>query len=83
MMMKLDVVGFGITLGCIWGMCIFVLAFASKISQRAEKTVQLFSKVYRGFGKTLLGSFIGFVWGFIDGAVSGLLIAWVYNKIIS
>jgi len=82
-MVKLDVVRFGITLGCIWGFSILVLAAASRASQRAEKTVQLFSKVYRGFGKTLLGSFVGAVWGFIDGAISGLLIAWVYNKIIS
>lgn len=82
MMMKLDVVRFGITLGCIWSLSTFVLALASRTSRRAEATVDLFSKVYFGYAKTLSGSFIGAAWGFFDGTVSGLLIAWVYNKIV-
>jgi len=82
-MMKLDVVGFGVTLGCIWSLCILVLVLASRRSRKAEAIVQLFSKVYRGFGKSLSGALVGAAWGFIDGAVSGLLIAWVTNKIIS
>lgn len=82
-MMKLDVIEFGITLGCIWGSSVLMLTLMSRVSRRAEKVVRLFSKVYIGCRKTLLGSFIGAVWGFFDGAVSGLLIAWIYNKIIS
>jgi len=82
-MIKLDVRVFGLMLGCIWSFSVFTLALVSRGSQRAEGIVQLFSKVYRGYGKTLLGGIIGAAWGFMDGAVSGLLIAWVYNKIIS
>ena len=82
-MMKLDVVGFGVTIGCVWSLCILALVLASRRSPKAEAFVVLFSKVYRGFEKTLLGAFLGAVWGFIDGTVSGLLIAWVTNKIIS
>ena len=81
-MMKLDVIGFGIFLGCIWGSSIFMLSLMSRRSWRAKKAVQLFSKVYKGCEGTLLGSFIGAIWGFFDGAVSGLLIAWVYNKLM-
>jgi len=81
--MKLDVIGFGITLGCVWGSGILMLALASRASRRTEKAVRLFSKIYIGYKKTLLGSLIGGIWGFFDGALSGLLIAWVYNKIIS
>jgi len=82
-MMKLDVVGFGVTLGFVWSLCILALVLAARRSRKAEVVVTLFSKVYRGFEKTLLGALVGAVWGFIDGTVSGLLIAWVYNKIIS
>jgi len=82
-MMKLDVVRFGVTLGCIWSLCTLGLALASLRSRKAERIVQLFSKVYRGFEKTLLGIFLGAVWGFIDGMISGLLVAWVINKIVS
>ena len=81
--MKLDVVGFGVTLGCFWSLCILVLVLVSRRSRKAEAVVELFSKVYRGFEKTLLGALVGAVWGFIDGVVSGMLIAWVTNKIIS
>ena len=81
-MIKLNVVGFGIILGCTWGSCVFMLSLASRSSQRAEGVVHLFAKVYRGFDKTLLGGLMGAVWGFFDGAVSGLLIAWIYNTII-
>ena len=79
-MMRLDVVGFGVTLGCIWSLCILVLVLASRRSPKAEVVITLFSKVYRGFDRTLLGAVFGAFWGFIDGAMSGLLIAWVYNK---
>jgi len=82
-MMKLDVVGFGVAFGCIWSLCILVLVLASRRSRKAEAVVALFSKVYRGFEKTLSGALIGAVWGFVDGALSGLVIAWVTNKIIS
>jgi len=81
-MIKLDVVGFGIILGCAWSSCVFMLSLVSRASQRAEGAVQLFAKAYRGFDKTLLGGLIGAAWGFLDGVVSGLLIAWIYNKIM-
>ncbi len=81
-MIKFDDVGFGFSLGCAWGTCVFMLSLASRASQRAERVVHLFAKVYRGFDETLLGGFIGAVWGFFDGVVSGLLIAWIYNTII-
>lgn len=82
-MVKLDVIGFGVIVGCAWGSSILLLSLVSRASQRADGAVQLFAKVYRGFDKTPLGGFIGAAWGFCDGAVSGLLIAWIYNKIIS
>jgi len=82
-MAKLDVWAFSVTLGCLWGFGVLVLALASKRSHKAAEIVRLFSKVYRGFEKTLSGALVGAVWGFIDGMVSGLLIAWIYNKIIS
>ena len=59
-----------------------MLSLSSRVSRRAERVVHLFAKVYRGFDETLLGGFIGAVWGFFDGVVSGLLIAWIYNTII-
>jgi hypothetical protein len=36
---------------------------------------------YIGFKPTFLGGVIGAIWGFIDGAIGGVIIALVYNAI--
>jgi len=79
---KLDVRLFGITLGCIWGFSVLGLGVVSMATHWGSKIVKLFAKVYVGYESTLFGSVIGAVWGFIDGAISGMLIAWVYNRFI-
>ena len=45
------------------------------------KFVEAVSSVYIGFTPTFLGAIIGMVWGFVDGAIGGAIIAFVYNKI--
>ena len=82
-MVKIDMGAFCIALGCLWGVCVFVLGLLSMKSHNRLKTVKLFAKVYIGYQATLLGSLIGALWGFIDGAISGLLIAWIYNIFVS
>jgi hypothetical protein len=79
---KLDVMAWGLVLGCLWGLCILVLALVSKVTGRGRDVIQFIAKVYVGYGATVPGSFTGAVWGFIDGAISGMLIAWGYNKIV-
>lgn len=39
------------------------------------------SHIYRGYEITLLGSFIGLVWGFLDGLIGGAIFAWLYNQL--
>ena len=34
-----------------------------------------------GLCPTFLGGIIGAIWAFIDGAIAGAIIAWVYNKV--
>jgi hypothetical protein len=82
-MPELDVKTFGIMLGCAWGSSVLVLGLMSMMSVRGAGMVKLFARVYIGYGPTPLRSFIGAAWGFIDGAVSGIVIAWVYNKLVS
>ena len=83
-MTKLDVRAFGLMLGCIWSAGVLALGIASMLSNWGwgSRTVKLFSTVYIGYRATLLGSFIGAAWGFIDGAISGTVIAWIYNRFI-
>jgi hypothetical protein len=41
--------------------------------------VEAISSVYIGFAPTFAGGIIGALWGFIDGAIGGALIAIIYN----
>jgi hypothetical protein len=80
-MPKVDVQAFGFLLGGLWGAGVLSLGIAAMLLNRGRKVVDLFSSVYIGYAATWPGSFIGAVWGFFDGLISGIVIAWIYNKI--
>ena len=82
-MTKVDVRAFGLMLGCIWSVGVLALGIVSMLSNWGARTVKLFSGVYIGYKATLQGSLIGAAWGFMDGAISGIVIAWIYNRFIS
>lgn len=42
---------------------------------------EVIASVYIGFAPTFTGGIIGAIWGFIDGAVGGAIIAYVYNGV--
>lgn len=44
--------------------------------------VDWMGKYYLGFKPTVLGSLIGAVWGFLDAAIGGAIIALVYNAVV-
>ena len=82
-MTKVDVRAFGLFLGCLWALGVLALGITAKLLNRGTKIVDLFSTVYIGYKATWPGSFIGAVWGFCDGAISGIVIAWIYNKFVA
>jgi len=81
-MAKLDIRAFALACGIIWGLCVFLLGIFSMSFNWGTKLVDAFSSLYIGYRSTILGSLIGCLWGLADGAIGGLLIAWVYNKFI-
>ncbi len=46
------------------------------------ETLAKLTNIYWGYSVTWYGGFVGLFWGFIDGAVAGAALAWVYNKIV-
>ena len=82
-MAQLNVIRFGLTLGCAWGFCIFTLVLIARYSSKARAVIQFSSKVYRGLDESFKGSIVGALWGFFDGALSGFVIAWLYNLILT
>jgi hypothetical protein len=67
-------------LGISWAVCMLFVGWAS-IFGWGTKFVELMSSVYIGFAPSFLGGIIGAIWGFVDGAIGGAIIAFVYNKI--
>lgn len=88
---KLNATVFGIILGIVFGLIIFVatnwLILAGGYTDPQGKTIvgphlELLGQFFIGYKVSFLGSIIGFLYGFATGSIIGTLIAWLYNKII-
>lgn len=80
-MVKLDIKAFGLSLGIIWSLGVFLIGILSLLLNWGIPFVDLLSSFYKGYSATLTGSFIGAIWGFADAFVGGILFAWLYNKL--
>ena len=78
--MKLNVKALGLAGGIVWGLAIFVLTYWFIIRGYEGSLLDNLSKVYLGYSVTWYGAFVGLIWGFADGFVGGVLLAWIYNK---
>lgn len=81
--MKLNVKAFGLALGLLWGFGIFFVTWYLIALNGYSQDTTLLGQVYLGHSLTALGSVIGLVWGFFDGLIGGLLLAWLYNMLSS
>ncbi len=79
-MERLDVTGLAVGLGISWAACMLFVGWGAMFGWGVE-FVEVMSSVYIGFGPTFVGGIIGAAWGFVDGAIGGLLIAVVYNAV--
>jgi len=72
-------VNMGISVGLVVGSYLFLLGLAATYLGWGGALVENFSDIYVGYNSSLLGSISGGLWGFVDGFVFGVIIAWVYN----
>ncbi len=80
-MNKLNVKALGLTMGIVWGGGMLLLGLMTLFWNWGIDVITLISSVYIGYNPTLGGILVGTLWGFCDGAICGVLIAWVYNKL--
>ncbi len=80
--MKISVKGLALSMGILWGACLFLwtLLVALLGLEWGSSILQLLVGFYPWFDITVGGAFVGLVAGFIDGALGGALLAWLYNK---
>jgi len=79
--MKLNVKAFSLTCGIFWGVGLLLITWWIILFEGATGDIPIHGKVYRGYNISISGSFIGMLWGFIDGIICGAIFAWLYNYI--
>src|SRR5689334_10969085 len=81
--LRLDAVAQGITTGVIAGVIVFVATnwLVLKGGPVVGPNLALLSQFFFGYRVTFFGSFIGFAWAFIYGAIGGYLVSRVYNAV--
>ena len=80
---KLNEKALAISLGVLWSLAILSLSIIAMMSENyLHNVVEFFSSVYLGYSLSLTGILIGMVWAFVDAAIGGLVLAWLYNKLV-
>lgn len=76
--MKLRARALGLAVGTVWGLGIFVATIWSTLLG-GGKTLVLLSAYYYGYSVGYGGSIVGLFWGFVNGFIFGMGVAWCYN----
>lgn len=79
--MKLNMKKLALAFGVIWALYVVWIAWVAGAIGWGDKIVDVLASLYRGYDATFLGGLIGGAWGFVDGAIAGVIVAWVYNKL--
>jgi hypothetical protein len=77
--MKLNQRAFAISAGILLGFSVFIATIWLVIIGSSGTTIALLHKFYLGYSVSIVGAFIGLIWGFIDGLICGFIFAWIYN----
>lgn len=79
-MNKLSINRLGIAFGLIWAFYVFFCGITA-IFGWGTSLVSVLSSLYIGYHASVGGAIIGGIWGFADGYIAGVFIAWIYNKL--
>ncbi|MCH9645029.1 MAG: bacteriophage holin [Proteobacteria bacterium] len=71
-----------LSLGILWSLALLSVSIIALISESyLHNIVEFLSSIYLGYSLSFTGILIGMIWAFIDAAVGGLVLAWLYNKL--
>ena len=76
---KLNPLKLGLAAGILWGLALFIMTWISMYSGWAMFWLSQWIDLYPGFDLSTKGTFLGLIYGFIDGFVSFYIIGWLYN----
>ncbi|HSS65474.1 MAG TPA: bacteriophage holin [Gammaproteobacteria bacterium] len=80
--MRLNAKALGLALGILWGLSVFlatgwIILMGSSADALAELGV-----FYIGYEISWTGAVVGLGYGFVDGLIGGVLLAWIYNAFL-
>ncbi len=82
--MKLDIKAMAITLGLVWGILAMLLTGVANLvwPPYGEAFLALMASIYPGYtaAASLAQVVLGTLYGLVDGAIAGAVLAWVYNR---
>ena len=79
--MNLNVKAMSLAFGLLWGVSVMITVWIIILFNFPSDIVLFLGKYYLGLNVSFVGSFIGLFWGFLDGAIGGMVFAWLYNKL--
>lgn len=85
--MKCNVKALALALGLVWGiLAMFLVGITNLIWPSYGKPfLELMASIYPGYHGTggFLDVIVGTLYGLLDGAIAGAVIAWLYNRFTS
>jgi hypothetical protein len=78
----LGVISLGLALGVTWAIAVFMLGMMAWLFGWGIEVASALSGLYIGYGPSFVGAIAGAVWGFVDGLIVGVMIAWFYNRFL-
>ncbi len=76
---KLNPSKLGLAAGIFWGLSLFVITWISMYTGYAMFWLSQWMDLYPGYDLSIVGTFIGLVYGFVDGFVCLFIFGWLYN----
>lgn len=77
--MKINTAACGLAIGVWAGGGLFLLTWWLILLGADAGTMRFLETAYPGYAMSPAGSFVGLAWGFVDGTISGIVLAWLYN----
>ena len=81
--MKFNVRALSLTAGILWGLTIFFATLWLLVFGYSGHFITVLNHFYFGYSFSIVGAFIGLVWGFVDGVICGAIFGWLYNALAS
>ncbi len=83
--LRLNAMVFGLVSGMLCGLTLFAATIwlVVKGGTPVGPHLGLLNQYFIGYSVTVHGSFIGFGYGFLCGALAGGILGWLYNKLVA